>query len=252
MPEPVHTINVAAHRVFGSVYRRVTDTSVDRIAGILGSGSTGMLPRPLIFPFLDPEHGTTRSEADIAALFSRDPAFTYEDGRALNDIFEPFGIRFTLTGIVDDAIDSDLADFMSQPAVRGIARQKNLRRVLNVYFVRDIAGAFGIAQTFSRHWQYPSYAFVADQLERPSGRFAGSLITLAHELGHVLGLHHMPGAENVMYFSGTTPRSLAFSAPQIRIARQQAKLIVLDQHPLDLGEIARGPRRVRRLPGGLF
>jgi hypothetical protein len=259
MPGPAYTINVVAHRLFGSTYRSAADARVDRMGGILGDSSAGLLPRPMVVPEPDYDHGTTRSEADVQALFSRDSAYRYPDDLTLNDIFQPLSVRFELLRVVDDPIDSDLADFAPQSALHGIARQHNIGHVLNVYFIRDIDGAYGLAKTFSRHPSYPTYAFVSDRLEDipgyvtpPEYRFAPSLITMAHELGHVLGLCHMPGQVNLMYEWGTNSDSLIFEPPQIRIARHQARLMLADQRLLDMREIDRGLPRVRLDPDWLF
>ena len=259
MPGPAYTINVVAHRLFGSTYRSAVDTRVDRIGGILGESSAGLLPRPMIVPEPDHDHGTTRSEADVQALFARDPAYAYPGDRTLNDIFAPLAIRFALLRVVDDPIDSDLADFSPQSALRGIARQHNIGHVLNIYFIRDIDGAYGLATIFSRHPRYPTYAFVSDRLEDipgyvtpPEYRFAPSLITIAHELGHVFGLCHMPGQVNLMYQWGTSPDTLIFEPPQIRIARHIASLVADDQRLIDMRDLDRGLPRVRPDPVWFF
>ena len=259
MPDPVYTINIVAHRLFGSTYQSAADAHVDRIAGILGAWSAGSLPRPMVVPEPDYDHGTTCSEADVQALFSRDPAYHYPRDLTLNDIFEPLSVRFELLRVVDDPIDSHLADFAPQSALRGIARQHNVGHILNVYFIRDIDGAYGLAQIFSRHSRYPTYAFVSDRLEDipeyvtpPEIRFARSLVTMAHELGHVLGLPHMPGLENLMYSWGTNRDTLTFEAPQIHIARHHASLVVAGQRLLDLRELERGLPSVRLSPDWLF
>ena len=117
MPDPVYTINIVAHRLFGSTYQSASDARVDRIAGILGAWSAGSLPRPMVVPEPDYDHGTTRSEADVQALFSRDPAYHYPRDLTLNDIFEPLSVRFELLRVVENCEASD-------PEARGKHRHR--------------------------------------------------------------------------------------------------------------------------------
>jgi len=51
------------------------------------------------------------------------------------------------------------------------------------------------------------------------------VITTAHELGHVLGLPHMPSYTNLM-FGGTVLDSVNLEVPQIRIAEHRARYFV--------------------------
>jgi len=230
MPEPEYALNVIAHRVFG---RRFDTVEIESSAGSsndFGVQSLSPLPPPrrAFRRFIDPEHGTRRSEDEIRALFDRDPAFEYPEGRSLTDIFQPAGVRFRLVSLREAMIDSHVADLTRQSMLREVAAVLSEPGAINVFFVRDINGAHGAGDFYSPVRSPSGFAFIADR--PPHGAsFKRSLVTLAHELGHVLGLPHMPSDENVMRNEGTTLASLIFEPPQIPIARHRAALVAAAQ-----------------------
>jgi len=225
-----------AHRLFGTQHR-VVEPRIEPSRGrnILSHlGVEPLAPVRTVRAFPDYSRGTTRSETDVRALFAREAGYEYPGGLTLNEIFEPLGVRFQLLRMVDEMIASHTADLAGDVALEGIARRLNQPGVLNVYFLRDILGAHGIARTYSRHQQYPPYAVVADRLDASSAAFPRSVIVLAHELGHVLGLPHMPGDENLMYDRGTSLANLMFDPPQTHVARHRASMMAATSLAVDV------------------
>lgn len=144
--------------------------------------------------------GTQRSIADVRKSFS-----------GINEIWHDLAkISFQPIAFVDDAVPSDHALLMDQKAMRRYARRLNWPYLLNLYCVRDLYGAFGTSAfapspqhlTGARH-----YAVVSD---RPD-----PVRIAAHELGHVLSLHHEGPEENLMN------RYLVFDPPKTKLRSVQ-------------------------------
>jgi len=227
MTDPTYTINVIAHRLFGTRYE-VVEGLPDRDPPNLFH-PIQVLPQHLRFRrqlqlFTDYEHGTTRSEENIRALFTRNPAYRYPGDKTLNDIYAPAGIQFRLVGVLDQTIESHLADFALHSQQSSIARRFHQPDAINIYLIREIPGAFGTAQLYSPHVPASGYLFLADRDGTP---FSQSHATLIHEFGHVLGLPHMPYPENLMH-TWSSDRTLRLEPPQIPILRHHASLLAAD------------------------
>src|SRR5215471_16403609 len=141
MPVPIISLGVVAHRLYGTSYE-VVEVAPDHDPPILFTAlrpivSAARLRRELRL-FTDYGHGTTRSEENVRALFVRNPAYTYPDDKTPDDYYAPAEIHFSLIRVVDQMIDTHLADYMLQTSTWDVAQRLNEPGVLNVYFVRDM------------------------------------------------------------------------------------------------------------------
>jgi hypothetical protein len=87
----------------------------------------------LSVPSVDTRHGTHMTVEKIRAVFHADPSVPGADGFTVNSIWESTGIRFVLLAVVDETIDSHLADYLPLDArfydpVEEILRQGRVSR----------------------------------------------------------------------------------------------------------------------------
>lgn len=110
--------------------------------------------------------------------------------------------------------------------VNSLLRPVGREGVINLYFARRINGAWGFARPYyparAGHIPIATIADLRDRSENPDTQWKHSLITLAHEFGHVLGLGHVAFDENIMYGHGTLLGSLKLDQPQAAICRNRA------------------------------
>lgn len=219
---------VIVHRIYGTGFEWV-----DRAAGgdayermAYRSVDSHGLHRRELRSFLDRDHGTARGEREIRALFERDDEFVYPEDMTVNDIWAQVGIRWHLTGILDHAVLSPTADYLLQTGVVAMARRIRDAEAVNVYCVREIAGAFGMAHPVVPSQDGGDFAALSDRADNlASRRFQLSIVTLAHELGHLLGLPHMPDFDNCLH-TWSHEGALRLDVPQKGIARHRARLLV--------------------------
>lgn len=237
MPENNYCIPVVAHLLFGreSVVRvwdgqRGQQVSSAKTLGGQVPWATAQL-QPLVTSKLDRSQGTQRPLKEVLALFKATGAGAYLEG-TVNDFWMDSGIKFELVATIDHSISSATANFLPRDVslFNELASRFNVPRALNVFFVRDLQGAWGLA--YPGHPDEPSaalgYAFVSDRYEMnevfsPEQRWRADLITTAHELGHSLGLGHRRDDGNLMYGFGTRDYSTELLASQARMAQHRAR-----------------------------
>lgn len=243
MSDRRYVIPVVAHRLIGRTVRFESDLlgrwGRDRLPGLIpdlpsspgvfevgGLGSIEVLP--------DPSQGTQRSVEEIRALFEADPALSYTSGLTVHEFWAAADIQFELIAVADRPISSELANFLpsDHEFLQGLANDFNVPRALNLYFARDIFGAWGTAYPVNPDEDSArdghGYAFVSDRYVEgeaieSEGRWRSDVITTAHELGHTLGLIHRQNYENLMYAYGTTDSSTELEAAQQRAAEYYAR-----------------------------
>lgn len=226
-------VPVVAHRLFGTKYvppapawpRRGFGGYEDFIPGTILSGKR-------MFPVIDMNHGTTRSQEEIGAFFAEAEGLDYAQGWTVSRMWREVGVTFLLVGIVDEMIESDRADFIS----RDTREEPNLLRfnedcAINIYFCRELEGRWGTGHADVRPCQpgqkgriliSDRWLFEEGSLSRRES-WRRDVIVLAHELGHALTLPHMDESNNVMYGGGITPDSTHLSEVQGLIAKQHGR-----------------------------
>jgi hypothetical protein len=175
---------------------------------------------------VDRSHGTRRVSPEVAAFFAPDPGLAYTHGLTVNDIWRPAGIAFRLGESVERAVDSDLADLASvspdilEPVVARLGRAD----AVNLFLVRSLSPWWGTSSgTYAPGDGRRAYGFLGDlrDLTPTPARWAQEIVVVAHELGHLLGLPHMPDEGNLMYFAAGEDAT-RLTQTQIRIAEARA------------------------------
>jgi hypothetical protein len=218
MPNPI-LVPVVGHRIFGRTW---TTRRVPRRTGRFPfiPNEWAMMPSYVLEPTADATHGTRRTIEHVQRLFheGESPAYTRE--RSVNRIWRDTGIQFVLMGVVDQAIDADLADLLpSDVRLRPDFSRFDYPGALNIYFMRELEGAWGTGR--------PSRVIVADRWDllpgwAPEDAWALDVITLSHELGHALQLSHRAQPDNIMYREGTALTSTGITRAQALYALERA------------------------------
>jgi hypothetical protein len=181
---------------------------------------------PTWVPETDRSHGTRRSPQEVAAFFAPDPGLAYTRGLSANDVWRPAGIAFRLIESVERAVDSDLADLAStspdtlRPVVQWLGRAD----AVNLFLVRSLLPASGVSSgTYAPGDGRRAYAFLGDldDLRATPERWGLEIMVVAHELGHLLGLPHMPDRGNLMYAVGSAGAT-RLTQTQVRLAEARA------------------------------
>jgi hypothetical protein len=222
MPNPL-LVPIVAHRMFG---RRYVARRLERRSGRSRFGAFEPLPAPaplfVMQPEADTAHGTRRTVEDVTRLFheGESPAYTRE--WSVNRIWRDTGVQFVLVGVVDQMLDSDLADFLPRDGRRRPdVTRLNYPGALNVFLFREIEGAWGNGN--------PQWILLSDRWELVSGSstredaWRADVITLAHELGHAFRLSHRGQRSNVMYGDSTARESTGITAAQGLFSLQGAR-----------------------------
>lgn len=183
-------------------------------------------------PILDEEHGTSRSIDEIMDMFHLESRLPYTSGMNVNQIWRNTGIRFLLTGIVDEMIDSLYADFFPEDVREAPHLERlNYPNAINIYFCRNLEGARGRTR-YDTHPDRPRQKgriIVSDGWPLDEGRWNRDeswifdMIVIAHELGHALTLPHMPQAKNLMNGNGSDLDTIELTPVQALIAKQHGK-----------------------------
>ena len=239
-------VPVVAHRFYGTRYIERLSRIAPRVPNINGIGPSHTVPYrgtgPVLYPAINRDHGTTTSVEAIRAIFTEDLDVAGSDGLSVNSYWEPMGIRFVLLGIVDEAIDNHLADFIPNDAryFKGLfepimRKGRVAREAIHMMFVRNLEGRTGNANSASKYksahvlledfWSIPG--------ETPEQRWSRWMGTVVHEFGHALNLSHTGDRENVMWFYQTSHRQ-QIKATQMRIAQEEASSYSLPPETPDI------------------
>jgi hypothetical protein len=169
-------------------------------------------------------HGTRRSLESIRAFFADEPSLPHTRGWSVNTLWAPRDVAFALTGIQDHMIDSDTADLLPNDTRDEPDWPRfNRRGAINVYFLREIEGAWGKgrAEPHPSRYRIPyNRVIMADRWHvdegylSPEESWRHDAIVLAHELGHALTLPHTANATHVMFGNGTTRDSVELTPAQ--------------------------------------
>jgi len=209
-------VSVVAHRIRGTRVTSEPFTPRRRPFPFDYGDPAATLPKARTFG-VDTEHGTRRSTEEIEALFTESTELSYTGGLTVNSLTRPH-IVFRLREIIDHMVVNHLADFKPE----GVSfNQFNRLGAINIYFVRKLEGARGRADPAG------DSMYVGNQYDDERGiaraeRWQRDVIVTSHELGHVLGLVHVPHPENVMFGYGTELTSDTFELPQKRIMQDAA------------------------------
>lgn len=117
---------------------------------------------------------STRTEGNVRALFGE-----------VNRIWEPAGVAFEVVEVREIRVSGNAIP----DAINGNTEELDVVRAagsVNIFFVQSLNGINGLALPYS------SSALVADFTTVNDFR------TTAHELGHLLGLVHVPDPERLM------------------------------------------------------
>lgn len=220
MPCPM-IVPVVAHRMFGRrhVGTGLRDTERRTPPGPFGPG-VPLGPELETRAEVDTSHGTRRQSEEIERLFHEGERPAHTRGWSVNRLWQPAGVQFVLVGIVDEMIDSHYADYLVNSRTVDLSG-RDYERAINVYFFRQLHGAWGFVGE--------GRAFMADRWD-PSETAATreetwrhDVITMSHELGHVLQLNHRDETDNVMFGLGTRSTSHGLTPAQGLFARQRAR-----------------------------
>lgn len=240
------TVPVVAHRVFGLRFQERRIGIQPRYSGlprIAGLGDRIEFPRRFIpgaaeieravrfLPAIDETHGSTMTVEKIRAIFDPDSSVEASEGFTVDSIWGSTGIRFALLAIVDEAIDSHLADYVPydtrlyEKTVEAIVRRARVSSdAVHILFFRELEGRNGMGNPAGRG--VSPWILLADfscfSGEAPAQCWRRWVTITAHELGHALRLPHMPRPENVMYGSGVGVDSREIRLTQLRIAQEAA------------------------------
>lgn len=234
-------IPVVAHQLYGTCMERValSRPSAARSPAIR-DGSPWLSAVPLPFEIssemaehfwirnIDRSHGTQRTRLEIPAFFSPVPDLPFTGGLTVNAVWAPAEIEFRLIDTVEHSIDSDLADMMSadtriyEPLAESLGRSD----AVNLFLVRALEGADGRAMDYyAPGGGRKASAFLGDlgELDATSPRWQRDIVVIAHELGHLLALPHMPHEANLMH-PAAGPGATILANTQRRIAEARAIL----------------------------
>ncbi|VVC76399.1 hypothetical protein AQUSIP_17110 [Aquicella siphonis] len=227
-------VPVVAHRLFGTRYSTfpAEENNLHGAMPILSAAIRSPTSKKYMLPTIDHEHGTRRPVEEIMDMFHPESRLAYTSRSNVNQIWRNSGIRFLLTGIVDEMIDSLSADLIPAEQ-RGTPQlqRMNYPNAINIYFCRDLEGARGRTR-YDVHPDRPAQkglAIVSDGWHLDEERFTreeswiSDMIIIAHELGHALTLPHMPQAKNLMYGNGSTFDAVELTPVQALIAKQHGK-----------------------------
>ncbi len=158
----------------------------------------------------DPELSTERTEESLLILMN-----------GINTVWAQAGIRFDLRTIATVPVPVDVLESLRQseftPFMQQLATGQTLLpglSAINAFFVHDLNGINGVAP----FWASARIFFVTD---RPS---VFHRRVSAHEIGHILGLHHVLDDPARLMFSGTNGMEL--SEEEIVVARYIAQGIL--------------------------
>jgi hypothetical protein len=190
-----------------------------------------------VFARGNPLGGTTRDWTLIRDLFDNCNEEPYRENWCVDNIWSAAGIELRIVLRRDIRVEANLAYQLPATALHTFAREHNVQRMLNVYFLRQVEGA--------RAWGAPDRnpgllnqdggLWVGDRCEPGDTTcWRRDVITVAHESGHFLNLGHLcddlgpaspcePGDEQyLMYGAGTRPESQQLMDSEIFRARERA------------------------------
>ncbi|MCP4074214.1 MAG: hypothetical protein GY742_21195 [Hyphomicrobiales bacterium] len=169
---------------------------------------------------LDKDHGTVRSIDEIRDIFDGSRRSRSSNGNSVNRIWKAAGIKFRLIAIVDEGLPLVRSIGIDHESVIDVASHLNTPKMVNVYFFQNITGARGVGG-WSPDPLQEMLRLVPFAAGEDTDSWDGTVIVMAHELGHLLNLSHMSDSENLMYPSAWDSATLI--PMQIMIARNQAR-----------------------------
>ena len=231
-------VPVVVHRLFGTRLEPLEIGPPD-LRGPFGGRVTSVpgfdIGGSRVIPVVDERYGPAMTTQQIAALFVADDTLAYTTGLTVNTIWEAHGVGFTQIALVDHRLPSYVAALI--PADRHLfdadffAKQHSRPGAMNIFLVGEMEGRFGTAG-----WYAPgvedsdiAYGYVSARNELAT-RFGiddywwRSVVgTLAHELGHVLGLPHEGEQTNLMYTWARNPDHREVYVTQGRVVHWYAQ-----------------------------
>lgn len=231
------TLPVVAHRIFSQKYDReiVWENSPETFderrwwedwAGGLNSSPKWREPEKKWRRFegapiksLDTENGTVRSIDEIRDLFDGGRRSDFCSGYSVNKVWDPAGIDFRLIAIVDEGVPVVRSLGIDHESVIDVARDLNTPKMVNVYFFQNIIGARGVGG-WSPDPLQDMVRLVPFAAAEDLDSLDGTVVVLAHELGHLLNLGHHLDVDNLMHPRAWDQANLA--PIQIIIARNHA------------------------------